>query len=682
MIKLKVLNDTSAASSAPAPVTAQQPLRVGLVALNWEVNTSLALWNLELFARKDPRIDQNVKFSQYCSAMPKSYPEGELKLFELLRWIRENDFHIVGFSCYVWNVQFINRVAKAMRKLMPDKKIVYGGQQIRGFYIRHLFEKEQCVDVCVEDEGEISFRELLLHYLTGAPALADVPGLTYLDANNGICRSGPPKVLQDLNEIPSPYLGDVALPEGGAFLIEASRGCPYKCSFCIWGEAESVREYDIDRVEKELEHLFSKKPKHIKFCDGTFNLKKDRVLRMLGFMVEKLRSGEAEPFNGLFEIRLELIDHDVAKVFDEFISLNPLFTLEFGLQTVNKTSSKMMQRPFFEARFRKAWETLTPRLRSLAVLDCIYGLPGDTREDFFNTVDFAYSLAPHVVQCFRLSVLPGSQFERSAEEFGFKYSDEPDHTVFETKWVSLDQMEWLEAFGVAVVDIYHFHRTTVACLLGAGSRFPSFSALLADFVDQQGSRKILECLYGNARPEGRWRAIDLSACFTGYVLGRALAELGVSDVETRQKFVELLRYESMLGAMAIHSISSEDDAGECLIPNAQILKSCYDIPGFLAEARDMTVADIGRLATRSTTMALTQKQSLGGVKMPISYRISDALADVLSRFKGGRTTTEVVAELGEKSGNEKAWHSAIASLRARKLLVGASEGAAPEQMLL
>jgi hypothetical protein len=675
MRTLEVMNDDPGISNAPVGV---QSLRVGLVALNWEVNTSLALWNLELYARKDPRIDQHVRFSQYCCATPKSYAEEELKLFEMLRWVRDGNLDIIGFSCYVWNARFINRVAKAIRKLMPDKTIVYGGQQIRGFYIRHLFEKEQCVDVCVQDEGELSFRALLLHHL---------PGLTYLDAgaSGGDRRkrtmrsTAPAKVLEDINDIPSPYLGGIDLPEGGAFLYEASRGCPYKCSFCIWGEADSVREYDIVRVERELDHLLGKKPKHIMFCDGTFNLKKDRAMRILRLVVDKLRSGAVEPFSGLFENRLELIDEEMAGLMDELVTLNPLLTIEFGLQTANKASSKIMQRPFFEARFRKAWGCLTPKLRSMSIIDCIYGLPGDTIEEFLKTVDFAYSLTPHLIQCFRLAILPGSQFERSAGELGIKYSDEPDHAVFETKWVSLDQMEWLEAFGLAVVDIYHFHRATAACLLGASGRFASFSALIADFVDFQGRRKILESLYGDGRPEGRWRAIDLSPRFSEYVLNRALDEVGATDAEARSKHVELLRYEVMMGAMAIHDVSADDAAGDYLVPNARLLKSRHDIPGFLAEVRSAPVADIRKLAVKDTVIALTQKQSLGGVKIPISYRISDVLADVLSRFKGGRARGDVIAELSEKNGSVQTWHTAIDSLRSRRLLVGAPRAGATAQ---
>ena len=217
-------------------------LRVGLIALNWEVNTSLALWSLELFAKKSELISQHVDFFQFCEPTPKSYSEEELLLFQILEWIKESGCHILGFSVYLWNVHFMNRVAKAVLELMPDVIIIYGGQQIRGAYIAHLFEREQCVDICVQDEGEIAFRDLLLNFLGGEPEFHSIGGLHYRDRFGTIHSTGPAKIVEDLNTLPSPYLGEIKLPYGGAYLFEASRGCPYKCGYCIWAESDGVRE--------------------------------------------------------------------------------------------------------------------------------------------------------------------------------------------------------------------------------------------------------------------------------------------------------------------------------------------------------------------------------------------------------------------------------------------------------
>lgn len=651
-------------------------MRVGLIAYNWEADTSLALWNIELYARQHPLIAAQVEFLQYCSPTPKSMGEEEQKLFEILRWIRDSELDLVGFSCYVWNIKFVNRIAKAVRTLWPAIKIVYGGQQIKGFYIPHLYEHEHCVDICVDNEAEISFQQLLLHFLTSDPELADIPGIAYQEADGTVKITGQAKVVDELDDMPSPYLGDVPLPLGGAFLYEASRGCPYRCAFCIWGESDGVREYDMERVEAELNHILAHQPSHIMFCDGTFNMRQERATKILSILVEHLRDGRVEPFSLLLEQKLELVRGELVDVMDELVRLNPLVTLEFGLQSSSQKAAKLMRRPFSENRFRRVWSQLTPKLKSMAILDCIYGLPGDGVEEFKQTVDFAYSLTPHKIQCFRLAILPGSEFERQAIEFDIKFSKDPDHMVYQTPWVGLDEMMWLELFGFAVADLYHFHGTTIKCLLGAGDHFPSFSALISDFVDRAGQKGILDCLYGNNRPEGRWRAIDLSQIFVAHVLDRLLPEMGISDPEIRRRFEALMVYECALGDVAVRGMELQRrlagtpaEASEHLSSYARILDSAFDIPSFVVACRDQSQVDISELVEKPTAIAISQKAGHQGVKIPISYRISSRAAELLNKFEAGYSVDQAVSDLSATGGSSAAWRHAINNLKGSGLLV-------------
>ena len=648
-------------------------MRVGLVAYNWEADTSLALWNLELSARQHPRIAREVEFVQLCSATPKSLGQEEQMLFEVLRWVRQGGFDLLGFSCYVWNMRFVNRVAKAVKVLCPATTILYGGQQIKGSYIPYVFEHERCVDVCVDNEAEISFPQLILHYLTGKPELSEIPGIAYPNGDGTVHHTGQAEVVADLNDIPSPYLGDVDLPYGGAYLYEASRGCPYRCSFCIWGETNNIREYDMERVEREIATILNRQPSHIMFCDGTFNLRSERAEKILGILVEHLRDGRVRPFSLLLEQKLELIKEGLVAVLDELVSLNPLVALEFGLQSASQKAAKLMRRPFSQKRFRAAWDRLTPRLKSMAVLDCIYGLPGDGIEEFKQTVDFAYSLAPQYLQIFRLGVLPGSQFDRQAAELGLKFSPEPAHMLYESEWLTLDDMMWLELFGFAAEDLYHFHAVTVRCLLGASDHFPSFSALVSDFVDHEGQAGIFGSLREKNQAQGRFRAIDLSNAFQSYVMDRALPVMGLDDPQIRRRFREVLIYESTLGNVAIRGLplkSTWDGLGEepveLLESFARVLKTPYDIPSFVRGNRVTVSTDIRQLAERETVIAISQKAG----KNPISYRISDKAAQILARFEGGRSMERALAELTRDGGpGEARWRRAIDKLQGTGLLV-------------
>ena len=423
-------------------------MKAGLIAYNWEADTSLALWNLVTYAQQDAFVRESVEFAQHCAGTPKSPSAEENELSRVLRWVRDGGFDLVGFSCYIWNIHFVNRAAQAIKELWPHILIVYGGQQIRGFYVQQVFERERCVDICVINEAELTFQRLLLNLLRGDPALSKIGGLAYFAARENrdkalvftgreasippgyeFVDTGDPEIVDDINDIPSPYLGGQELPVGGAFLYEASRGCPYRCSFCIWGESKEVREYPMERVETEIRNILLHRPSHIMFCDGTFNMRKERATQILSILVDHLREGRVDPFSLLLELKLEIIDDGLVKVMDELVRLNPLVTLEFGLQSATAEAAKLMRRPFKEERFRDAWNRLTPKLKSSAIVDCIYGLPGDGIEQFKSTVDFCYSLAPHRIQCFRLSILPGSQFERQAAEFNIRFAREPNHMV-------------------------------------------------------------------------------------------------------------------------------------------------------------------------------------------------------------------------------------------------------------
>lgn len=644
--------------------TAVRAMKVGLVAYNWEADTSLALWNLINYAELDPLVREHVRFEQHCAATPKTGIAEKEELFRVLAWVREHAFDVVGFSCYIWNIRFVNLLAQAIKEIWPHITVIYGGQQIRGFYVPQVFERERCVDICVVNEAEITFQRLLRHLVSGTPKLSQIPGLAYwaalddpdrlhlfdgtslLPAGHGFHQTGNAELVDDLEAIPSPYRDGAELPVGGAFLYEASRGCPYSCSFCIWGESKGVREYPMERVREELTTILRHQPSHIMFCDGTFNMRKARAAEMLGILCEHLRDGRVKPFSLLLELKLELIDDELAAVLDELVRLNPLVTVEFGLQSATQEAAALMRRPFKEDKYLAAWGRLTPKLQSSAVIDCIYGLPGDGIEQFKTTVDFAYSLAPHRMQCFRLSILPGSEFERQAEAHDIRYAREPGHMVYQTKWLSLDEMAWLETFGFAVADLYHFHGTSIRCLLGlpaaAGTRF---SDLVTEFVEWAGRDRVMGTSYDGNTPDGRWRAINLSSLFENFTFDRLLPRLAGADPLLADKLGELIHYETQMGRIAIEGLPAVPSGDGEPAVHAQLMKARYDLPGFIIDNRGRTRVDIGELREAPTCIAFTVKAGHQEVRVPIAYRISERTSDLLDRVR----RTGSVSSVGKRA---------------------------------
>ncbi|UVS81928.1 B12-binding domain-containing radical SAM protein [Actinokineospora sp. UTMC 2448] len=654
MVQYLSITPRRACDDAPVDEDGEtRSLRVGLVAYNWEADTSLALWNLINYARRDDLVAEHVRFDQHCAATPKTAAAEKDELFRVLDWVHERGFDVVGFSCYIWNIKFVNRLAQAIKELWPHITVVYGGQQIRGFYVPQVFERERCVDICVVNEAEITFQRLLRHLVVGSPALSRIPGLAYWAAvddadtlyrfdGTGVLPSGfayhetgNAELVDNLDAIPSPYLADARLPVGGAFLYEASRGCPYSCSFCIWGESKGVREYPMDRVREELTTILRHQPSHIMFCDGTFNMRKARAAEILGILNDHLRDGRVRPFSLLLELKLELIDDALAAILDELVRLNPLVTVEFGMQSATQEAAELMRRPFKEDKYRAAWARLTPKLQSSAVIDCIYGLPGDGVAQFKTTVDFAYSLAPHRMQCFRLSILPGSEFERQADAHDIKFAREPDHMVHQTAWLSLREMAWLETFGFAVADLYHFHGTTIRCLLGLpGAAGMRFSDLVTEFVDWAGRDRVMATSYNGHAPDGRWRAINLSTLFESFTFDELLPRISASDPELLDKLAELIRYETRMGRIAIEGLPPAPRSNGGPVLHAELMRSRYDLPSFIIANRGRTEVDIADLRTADTHIALTVKAGHQDVRVPVSYRISERTADLLDRLRG------------------------------------------------
>lgn len=627
-------------------------MKVGLIAFNWQFDTALALWNLELYAKLDETIRDNVEFEQYCGEIPTSYGEEEATMFDFLQWVQDGEFDALGFSCYVWNIELINKIAKMVRSIHPDMYIIYGGQQIRGRYISQLFEKEKSADLLVEDEGEITFRQVLLNRLTGSPTLDEIGGLHYLDENGEIKSTGNPEVVKDLNDIPSPYDGTVDIPVGASYLMEASRGCPYKCGYCLWAEPTGVREYDLDRVEQELRHVLKHQPSHIMFCDGTFNMNRQRAKDILKVMIKALKDGVTGPFSCLVENRTELIDEETGQLLDELLELNPLLRLEFGLQSANPESSKTLRRRFSQEKFTQGWNNLPDRSKAHSEIDCIYALPGESVEDFLRTVDYAYSLSPGMVQCFRLNVLPGTNFETMREEYGFHYNDEPNHAVYRTKWLTAEEMRWCEAFRYACNDLYACHNVTVSSIMGLGL-YESFSKFLGAFVDFTGEETILNALNGNIEPLHDGRLLNLSGLFLNFV------KKITKDHEAQQRLLDLVEYEIMMApsmgrVTLVENISELSD--EFFVSNATLFKSNFNIQQFVTNNRYQSSSDIMEMEAGETYVALP-KLSVADewtTSRPKPMIIDNDYAKVIRTFRGGRDRSEGVSILdsqGYKSGN-------------------------------
>jgi len=247
-------------------------MRIVLTTLNAKyIHTCLALRYLKAYAERD--------FS--CEIVEYTIKDPAMNIVSDL-YQRQPD--VIGFSCYIWNIEETIVVIRMLRKILPQVKIVLGGPEVSydtDYWMNRLPE----VDYIVMGEGEETFHHLLTE-LAGEGKFHFVFGLAYRRGDEVIINPGRPKL--DLNAIPSPHRFAEDLPHLANRIVyfETSRGCPFSCQFCLSSIEVGVRYFDIERTKADLLYLIRSGARLIKFVDRTFNIKRDYAMEIFRFLIE------------------------------------------------------------------------------------------------------------------------------------------------------------------------------------------------------------------------------------------------------------------------------------------------------------------------------------------------------------------------------------------------------------
>ncbi|HEY3968724.1 MAG TPA: radical SAM protein [Planctomycetaceae bacterium] len=199
-----------------------------------------------------------------------------LPIDEILKQLRGAD--VVGFSIYVWNVQLSLLVARRLKELQPDVTIVFGGPQVPDDAEQFL-RTHSWVDVVCHGEGEQTFLEILERQ--SDRQWGGIRSVSYLDASGAFWRTQPRPRMQQLDEVPSPFLNGVfddvmagAPQQQWLVTWETNRGCPFSCAFCDWGSATAsrVNRFGMERLLREIEWFADRGIHHMFICDANFGL--------------------------------------------------------------------------------------------------------------------------------------------------------------------------------------------------------------------------------------------------------------------------------------------------------------------------------------------------------------------------------------------------------------------------
>ena len=406
---------------------------------------------------------------------------------QILQDIYRRKPDVIGFSCYIWNIQYIRPFLKDIPKVLPDVKIWMGGPEV--YYRAESFLKEEpTVTGVMVGEGEATLAELAQVYgeaesvdkmrtvvsdESGADKvscnrmnqtevhgsmvdvgvgndsmdarLEQVRGIVFRKTTGEIVRTAM-RPLLSMDEIPFSY-DNLEGMEHRIIYYESSRGCPYSCSYCLSSIDKTVRFRSLDLVMKELDYFLERKVPQVKFVDRTFNCKKSHALAIWRYLLEH----DNGVTNFHFEISADLIDEEELEVMEQ---MRPgLIQLEIGVQTTNPDTITEIHRKMNLDRLKQVVDKINSFHNIHQHLDLIVGLPYENYERFCQSFDDVYWMRPEQLQLGFLKVLTGSYMAEKTSDYGLLYHQEPPYEVLATKWLDYGQVLRLKA----VEDMVEVH---------------------------------------------------------------------------------------------------------------------------------------------------------------------------------------------------------------------------------
>lgn len=338
---------------------------------------------------------------------------------------------IIGFSCYIWNIEYIKYLSIHIKLINPDCLIIYGGPEVSFDPVMQL--NDNAGDIIIEGEGEETFFELMELSKTikkedfiEEAANSKIKGL-YTKFNEKVYYKGP-RNLMDMNKVKFPYI-DMNELENKIVYFEASRGCPFLCKYCLSSTSHGVRFKSIEKVREELDFFIDNKVKLVKFVDRTFNCNKKFAMDIWGYLIEKNPSTKFH-----FEISADILSSEEIELLSN--ARAGLFQFEVGVQSTNSEVLKNINRFVnFEDINIKVNEL--KKMNNISQhLDLIAGLPGEDFESFKNSFNQVYSIEPEEIQLGFLKMLKGSKMREEAQEWGMVYSSYAPYEILKTNNLS------------------------------------------------------------------------------------------------------------------------------------------------------------------------------------------------------------------------------------------------------
>ena len=342
---------------------------------------------------------------------------------------------IYCFSVYIWNIETAARAAEMLKKALPECVIVFGGPEC-SYNTKESFEKYPFLDYITVGEGEIPTGNLIRSLESGQKS--NPPGIASPDFPDAV------PVCVPLESVPFPYTEkSVAELENKIVYFETSRGCPFRCSYCLSAIEKSVRYFPMEYVKRGFDFFFKHGIPLVKLVDRTFNADPKRAAEIIKYIIKNSKCTKVH-----FEIDPGILTEDLILLLAS--APKDLFQLEMGIQSSNEETLKAIKRHENLTKVSENIKRLKNARNMHIHLDLIAGLPYEDYESFEKSFNYVYSLRPDMLQLGFLKVLHGAPIKDFG---GIVYADFPPYEVIKTKWISAEEICRLKLIDKAVDEI-------------------------------------------------------------------------------------------------------------------------------------------------------------------------------------------------------------------------------------
>lgn len=422
-------------------------MRLLLTAINAKyIHSNLAVYDLRAYAKARLASEAEIEIKEYTI----NHSVGDI-----LEGIYKEKPDVLFFSCYIWNISYVEELIREFHKLCPQVPIWVGGPEV-SYETESFLKKNEAVTGVIVGEGEQTFLEVCEYYMQrkceavagcekicgklaevaddnfeNVDRFSEIAGIAYKSGEEVRFSTG--RAAIDMSDIPFCY-DHITDFTNRIIYYESSRGCPFRCSYCLSSIDKQLRFRALDLVKKELAFFIEKQVPQVKFVDRTFNCKHEHTMEIWRFIKEH----DNGITNFHFEVSADLLtEEEIALI----ATMRPgLIQLEIGVQSTNDETIREIHRTMDLKRLSAVVAQIQAGGNVHQHLDLIAGLPYEDYATFAKSFDEVYAWKPNQLQLGFLKVLKGSYMYEHAAEYEVRYRTNPPYEVLATKWLIFDDV--------------------------------------------------------------------------------------------------------------------------------------------------------------------------------------------------------------------------------------------------